>query len=319
MSDQVKNLVNSSWAGSTQASYNTQLKKWLEYCKTNNIAPYSANFDQGAEFLAHLYNSDAQYGTVTTARSMLSSILPEKQGTSFGKDPLVSRILKGIFKTRPSLPKHTVIYDTNVILLYIRSLPPNNQLLLELLTLKLCTLLCVLSGQRAQYIRSLNLDYHHKDEDSYTFYIPTILKTTTPTFHQKPLEFIAFPSDEKLCIVQCLDEYITRTELIRENTEEEEKLLVLSYHYPHKAVQSATLARYVKNFLGMAGIDLTVFSAHSTRSASSSKANNIGLSLKDIAKAAGWKSGNTFQKFYQFPIRKNFGECLVKAAVSGNP
>ena len=64
----------------------------------------------------------------------------------------------------------------------------------------------------------------------------------------------------------------------------------------------------------MAGIDITVFTTHSTRSASTSKANNMGLSLKDISKAAGWKGGSTFQKFYKFKVDKNFGTTLMQAA-----
>ena len=79
-------------------------------------------------------------------------------------------------------------------------------------------------------------------------------------------------------------------------------------------MKSATLARYVRTFLGQAGIDLNVFTAHSTRSASSTKANNLGLSLKDICKAAGLKGHGTFQHFYKFPIQKNLGTELVKAA-----
>ena len=37
----------------------------------------------------------------------------------------------------------------------------------------------------------------------------------------------------------------------------------------------------------MCGIDITIFTAHSMRSASTSTANNMGLSIKDIKKAAG--------------------------------
>ena len=115
-----------------------------------------------------------------------------------------------------------------------------------------------------------------------------------------------------MCIESCLNEYIERTKLIRENVEDEfTQKLVLSYAYPHKAVNSSTLARYVKMFLGQAGIDLTIFTAHSTRAASSSKAHNIGLSLKDIARAAGWKGPSTFQRFYNFPIKRNFGDAVL--------
>ena len=132
-----------------------------------------------------------------------------------------------------------------------------------------------------------------------------LLHTTSPSSHQTPLQFEAFPEDELLCIVKCLNEYIERTRLIRENACEDDKQLIISYAYPNKPVKSATVARYIKLFLMDAGIDITVFTPHSTRAASTSKANNLGLSIKDIAKAAGWKGGSTFQRYYKFPITKN--------------
>lgn len=65
-----------------------------------------------------------------------------------------------------------------------------------------------------------------------------------------------------------------------------------------------------------AGIDKTVYTNLSLRKASTSKVNNVGLSIKDISKAAGWKSRSVFQKHYKLPIRKNFGsEILEKSAI----
>ena len=61
----------------------------------------------------------------------------------------------------------------------------------------------------------------------------------------------------------------------------------------------------------MAGIG--IFTTHSVRSASISKANNIGLSIKDIQKAAGWKGSSTFRKHYKLPIITNFEDELVNA------
>ena len=216
-----------------------------------------------------------------------------------------------MFKLRPSLPKHTVIYDADIVLRYMTTLPPNSHLMLEEITKKLVTLLCLLSGQRAQSVASLYTNFMHRSESTYTFYIPKILKTTTPVFHQEPLEFQRFTGDSKLCPYDCLDLYRQRTDLIKVVSEDDSNKLILSYTYPHKPVKSATLARYEKLFLGDAGIDLTVFSAHSTRAASTSKANNMGLSLKDISKAAGWKGTSTFQKHYNLPIRNNFGKTLL--------
>ena len=275
---------------------------------------------QDAEFLAELYREKAKYWSIAGARSVLSAILPMKNGVSFGKDPLVSRLIRGVFKWRPSLPKHTVIHDTNVVLEYIKRLPHNNQLMLEALTKKPCMLLCILSGQRSQTIPVLNLNHMHRDQSSHSFYIPRALKTTSPSFHQTPLQFEAFPEDELLCIVKCLNEYIVKclneyiesTRLIRENAREDDKQLIISYAYPNKPVISAIVARYIKLFLMDAGIDITVFTPHSTRAASTSKANNLGLSIKDIAKAAGWKGGSTFQRYYKSPITKNLGKEILQ-------
>ena len=44
----------------------------------------------------------------------------------------------------------------------------------------------------------------------------------------------------------------------------------------------------------MAGIDITVFTTHFVRSASTSNVNNIGLSINKIQKAACWKGSSTF-------------------------
>ena len=97
------------------------------------------------------------------------------------------------------------------------------------------------------------------------------------------------------------------TENIRENLPKDivnPNSLVLSPHYPHYPVKSGTIAKYVAKLITSSGIELKQFSAHSTRSSTTSKATELGMSIKDICKGAGWKSENTFRKFYQLPIHK---------------
>ena len=309
----VTELALSSWAKSTKASYSTYIKYFVEYCKVNHIIdPYNATFDQGLEFIAQLHNVfNYPFGSCAIARSALSAILPLSNGITFGKDPIVSKVMKGIFRASPSLPKCTVIWDPAIVLNYINSLPPNSQLMLETLTKKLCFLLALLSGQRSQSIGSLRLTHYYIDDTKVVFYIPTILKTTRPGFHQAPLEFRAFTNNVNWCPVKCFLEYKTRTELIRENSSPDDHTLFISYAQPYKPVKSATLARYIKTFLADAGIDVTVFTAHSTRKASTSLANNLGLSVKDLIKAAGWTNIHTFQRFYNLPVKMNFGDIIL--------
>ena len=92
-------------------------------------------------FLSELFQNDkGNYGLIVAARSPISVILPKQGNVTLTKDSNVSRILRGIFKLRPSFPKHVVTYDNNIVLKYMDSLPIYKDLSLELLPNKLCTL-----------------------------------------------------------------------------------------------------------------------------------------------------------------------------------
>ena len=53
------------------------------------------------------------------------------------------------------------------------------------------------------------------------------------------------------------------------------------------------------------GIDITTFSTHSTRSASTSKGFEMGIPLTEILSAASWANARTFATFYNKPIVEN--------------
>ena len=182
--------------------------------------------------------------------------------------------------------------------------PTNKDLSLELLTKKLCTLPCFLSGHQSQSIGKHKIEKSILSHWTYTFYT-----------HQHPLMFNTYLESSKLCIIDCLQEHRSRTDLVRENFDGNPQELILSYAYPFKPINSQSITSYIKLFLAMVGIDITVFTIHSIHSASTSKARNIGLSIKHIQKAACWKGSSTFRKHYKLPIRTNFGDELVNAFI----
>ena len=51
--------------------------------------------------------------------------------------------------------------------------------------------------------------------------------------------------------------------------------------------------------LSLSGIDTDTFKGHSTRSASTSKALNQGVPLKEILKRGHWSTASTFEKTYR--------------------
>ena len=207
------------------------------------LDPYMASYNQAMSFLPDMfYEKKGKYGTIAVVRSALSAILPKINSQTFGKDERVSRMIKGIFKLHPSLPKYIVTYDPDIILQYMDSLPANNLLSMDLFTKKLCTLLCLLIGQRSQTISSLKLDRSALAHETYTFYIDTIQKINKTRETSTLFGFQSFKPNEKLCIINCLIEYRSRTNLLRENLEGTPQQLILSYAYPHKPINSQTIA-----------------------------------------------------------------------------
>lgn len=65
----------------------------------------------------------------------------------------------------------------------------------------------------------------------------------------------------------------------------------------HIAMHRKTPYRWVKQTIHDAGVP-EVFTAHSTRAASTSAKLISGIDLNDILKCAGWSQSSTFHRFY---------------------
>ena len=62
------------------------------------------------------------------------------------------------------------------------------------------------------------------------------------------------------------------------------------------------MSRWTKQVMKSAGVDITSYSGHSTRSAFTSSRKSENLSAEEIMKASGWSNSGTFAKFYHKPI-----------------
>ena len=103
----------------------------------------------------------------------------------------------------------------------------------------------------------------------------------------------------------CLD----KTESVRKDTQ-----LFVSYYKPNRSVFKDTIARWCKYIMKLAGIDVEHYCVHSSRSAASLFAKSKGVSLKDIAVSAGWKSERTFCLHYDRNIEEfNIGHHMLQS------
>ena len=108
LSSNVVDLVMNSWSKGTQKQYSPRINRWFDYCTRHNVDPFNSSVNKGTEFLAEYFHEGVSHSMVNTARSASSSVFPAKEGTLFGKHPLIIRLLRGMFKQRPSLPRYTV-------------------------------------------------------------------------------------------------------------------------------------------------------------------------------------------------------------------
>ena len=104
-----------------------------------------------------------------------------------------------------------------------------------------------------------------------------------------------------ICVATTLKEYLVRTKAMRGSSQSE---LLLSYVKPYKPVSRDTVSRWVRRTLALAGIDMTKYSAHSTRAASVSAASRANVNIDDILQIAGWSSECCFAHIYNKPIAK---------------
>jgi len=119
-----------------------------------------------------------------------------------------------------------------------------------------------------------------------------------PGKKRPPIKFEPFPENKNLCVCSCIDNYLQRTSTWRK----EENQLLLSFINPHGSVKPGTVSRWITEVLSNAGIDITIFTGHSTRASSSSKAKACDVPIKEILKKGYWSKTTTFERFYSKEI-----------------
>lgn len=140
-------ILMASWRKSTGKQYATYLSRRVTYCENKQLDVTLATINDGLDFLTLLYKQGVGYSAINTARSALSSAITPADKTTFGEHPLVTRFLKGTFELRPSLPRYSTIWDVGIVVIYLRSFPALNDLILKQLTLNLTMLLALVTAQ----------------------------------------------------------------------------------------------------------------------------------------------------------------------------
>ena len=85
---------------------------------------------------------------------------------------------------------------------------------------------------------------------------------------------------------------------------------IVTHRKPHKAAHKDTIARWVKELMTEAGVDTSVYKAHSCQAASASEAKSI-IPIEDILRKGNWSNANTFLKFYYKELRDSLPQNSI--------
>jgi len=264
-------------------------------------------------FLGELFEAGYEYRTINSHRSAISAYHNHIGGERIGIHPRVCELLTGVFNQRPPQPKYTFIWDVQIVLDYIKTNWANNKDISDKhLVYKLTMLLALVSASRAVQLQHLQITHMGRLPDQYKFSYSKLHKGWKKGKTSPSVCFYSFSEDPNMCVVKCLDEYLLRSKKWR--TENKDQLL-LGHTNPHKEVSSSTISRWIKDTLELSGVTkLGSFSGHSTRSASTSKAEMSGLSVCDVLNRGSWSNESTWQRFYHkeiIPREQTFQEKVL--------
>ena len=221
--------------------------------------------------------------------------------------------MKGIFELQPPKLKVSTTWSVGTVVGYLQEMGPIESLSLQDLSLKLAMLLALTSAARLHELIALDKVNVTVKKDCWRSFLSTHVKNFGPNHPGREMAFSAYTDDLRICVVQCLEEYVNRTANIRQN----EPQLLVSHKAPHKAISSQTLSRWLRTNLNRAGVSKE-YTGHSTRSASTSEAAKSDLPIEIILEATDWSSANVFKNHYYKQPEGTFANTVLKSAKQYN-
>ncbi|XP_031348434.1 uncharacterized protein LOC116174634 [Photinus pyralis] len=279
----------------TLKQYNATYKLWWSFCLKHQIPVWDATTSHVLKFLTYVQtNKKLKYGSINSHKSALALIL----NTDLSNNILLKRYLKGVYRRNPPTRKYNSTWNPQPLLDYISNMA--EPLDLKSLSQKLVTLLALTTAGRLQTISLIRISGIVESPQKIQIFISDRIKTSSLNKKQPCLQLPFFNEKPTLCVASALKKYIQLTNNIRKV---EQDFLFLTAKAPHNLASKQTLSRWVKELLKKAGIDTSMFQAHSTRHSASSAALRQGLSLETICRTVGWsESSQTFGKFYNRPL-----------------
>lgn len=289
---QERELVAKSWRKSTQETYRAPIRRWVAWCRMNQVDPHAPRGTDLARFLAGTFvKLGLSHNTMLLHRSAIATFCSGNIGERIASDFLVRQVLKAVSVAKPRETK-SQIWDTQVLLKWL-STPPKDMSLFEV-SRRTAALLLVLSGRRVH-----DLSLLRTSEENFIDLGEEIIlwpafgsKTDRANFRQSGWRLAKHPN-EMLCPIYWL-------RLLRKTSEPQRTRagldnLFISRREPAGPASPTVIANWVRSALKAAGIDS---SPGSVRAAVASRGWLDNMAVQDILDRGNWKCVETFRNHY---------------------
>ncbi|KAL0147310.1 hypothetical protein M9458_057385 [Cirrhinus mrigala] len=316
LSTEVVETLLQSRAPSTRKLYALKWKLFTSWCGRRQQNPVNCPVGSVLEFLQDRLSAGLSHSTLKVYVAAIAAYHAPLGGLSVGKDPLVTRFLRGALRLRPPVRPRVPSWDLSVVLeaLCLPPFEPIEEISDCHLSFKTSFLLALSSLKRVGDLQALSvapsfLDFAPGLSKAFlhprTGYVPKV-----PSSAPRPVVLQAFcpppfrePDQQKLncmCPVRALDAYVHRVAPWRRSDQ-----LFICFGPQRRGLPASkqTISRWIVEAILLAyessGLPPPLgVKAHSTRSMAASKSFLAGIPLQDICNAAGWSTPLTFVRFY---------------------
>ncbi|KAJ8314006.1 hypothetical protein KUTeg_008567 [Tegillarca granosa] len=212
LSQQAAKICANALQPGTNSSYKSAWGKWDRWCSIRDIDPIRCDVQHIGDYLTSLFDENMKYKTINLHRSAISRGHNLINGTPVGQNRLLVTLMRGIFNTRPPVPRYQMVWDVDTVLSCIASWGSNDSLTMKLLTCKLTMLLALTSAGRCSELQSLDTRYMKQGISHVTFQLHKLTKTCNPKNHHRSFTIHKSIIQPNICVVECLNHYLERTQ-----------------------------------------------------------------------------------------------------------
>lgn len=271
----------------TQKGYLSDIQDWRAYARKNNLPEFPIDEARLAAYLGHLSKRKLKLSTMHRRCAAISQWHQERGETSPTTFPKIRELFRGLARKHGSAPTKKRALTTDMIqeILAKMGSTPEEVRDRALFLVGICT------GKRRAELAAMQWEHVDEEPDGSL----TILIPFSKTDQVGMGTFVGIPLVKgiKHCPIKALKAW---------------KKTQGTFSGPIFNISGKTVARRIKHYVQLIGLDPEEFSGHSFRSGFVSEAYRSGVSMDDIQEQTGHKSEKVARGYVQrIEKSKNLG------------